>query len=69
MDDYINRLQYVDSLPSELILVNNCLLFIAYSVEVISIGLLNDEGTFCKDIWRTIDLVYLLLFFLNFFVD
>ncbi|CAD8172436.1 unnamed protein product [Paramecium pentaurelia] len=48
------------------LLAVNLIIAITYILEIISQGMLLDQGAFCRDIWRFIDIIYLLSYYLSF---
>ncbi|CAD8094810.1 unnamed protein product [Paramecium sonneborni] len=48
------------------LLAVNLIIAITYVLEIISQGMLLDQGAFCRDIWRFIDILYLLSYYLSF---
>ncbi|CAD8178808.1 unnamed protein product [Paramecium pentaurelia] len=48
------------------LLAVNLIITITYILEIISQGMLLDQGAFCRDIWRFIDILYLISYYLSF---
>ncbi|CAD8082710.1 unnamed protein product [Paramecium primaurelia] len=48
------------------LLAVNLIITITYILEIISQGMLLDYGAFCRDIWRFIDILYLISYYLSF---
>jgi hypothetical protein len=44
----------------------NILIVITYLLEIIAQGMLLDQGAFCRDFWRFIDILYLINYYLQF---
>jgi hypothetical protein len=52
-----------------MILVANGTIGVCYLIEIIAAGLFLDVGSFCNDIWRAADLVYIFAYLINYYLD